>query len=63
MKQKLKIEHLGFIATLNNGNTHQVLVSQANTMLILGFIKQLENGINLLDPPLEGLMLTERGSE
>lgn len=63
MKPNLQIEHLGFIATLNNGNTHQVFVSKANTMIILGLIKQLEKGIKLLDPPLEGIILTERGTE
>ncbi len=55
----LNIEHLAFIATLETGKTYQVLVNEEHSEIILKLICQLENGIKLLDPPLEGIQVTK----
>jgi hypothetical protein len=54
-KPDLTIEKIACVAKMSNGECYNVLLKQETQQAIISLINVCEDGIKLLDPPIEGI--------
>ncbi len=58
MKSELKIVEIIVLAEMSDGNVYNVLTKKETREVIISTIGLCENGIQLLETPIEGIEIT-----
>lgn len=58
MKADLKIKHIVVMAEMSDGKIYNVLLKKETQEVVISTISLCENGIQLLDKPVEGVEIT-----
>lgn len=58
MKTNLKIDTILVLAKMSNGKIYNVLIKKETQDVVINTISLCENGISLLNPPIDGIDIT-----